>query len=171
MRADTDRARLERLLAELGKRGSSGDRIYLAGGSSAVEVGWRQFTQDVDLQIEATDSEPLLRAITELKDRLDVNVELAGPTDFLPAPIGWQERSTFLGRYGAVDVFHVDFALQALAKLERGFDRDLGDVQAMLDRNLTSVEAIQRTFGEIEPELFRFPAIDADELRRIVTAL
>ncbi|MDE3134082.1 MAG: hypothetical protein KGL15_08460 [Acidobacteriota bacterium] len=170
MRADADRARIERLLTELARHGSSGDRIYLSGGTSAVEYGWREFTQDVDIRIESENEEPLLRAIAELKERLDVNVELASPLDFLPAPPGWRDRSPFLGRYGAVDVFHTDFALQALAKLERGLERDLGDVQAMLARGLTTAALVRETFDAIEPELYRFPAVDAVELRSVVAA-
>jgi hypothetical protein len=170
MRADADRARIDRLLTELGRHGRSGDRIYVAGGTSAVAVGWRDFTQDVDLRIESEDDEPLLRAIAELKDRLDVNVELASPLDFLPAPPGWIERSPFIARYGAVDVYHVDFSLQALAKLERGLDRDERDVEAMLARGLTTVAAIRETHAAVEPELYRFPAIDARELRAVVHA-
>lgn len=168
MRADADKRRIDALLTELGKRGSTGDRIYVAGGTSAVEVGWREFTQDVDLRIESRNDEPLLRAIAELKERLDVNVELASPLDFLPEPSGWRERSTFLGRYGAVDVFHIDFALQALAKLERGLDRDLNDVLAMLERGLTSTRAIRETYEAVEPDLYRFPAIDVQELRGVI---
>ncbi|MGH3049208.1 MAG: DUF6036 family nucleotidyltransferase [Gaiellaceae bacterium] len=168
MRADADRARIERLLTELGKRGSSGDRVYVNGGSSAVAYGWREFTQDVDLRIESDDAEPLLRAITELKERLAVNVELASPLDFLPAPGGWRERSPFIGRYGAVDVYHVDFTLQALAKLERGLERDLGDVEAMLELGLTSTHQVRDAFAAIEHELYRFPAVDAPELRTVV---
>ena len=51
---------------------------------------------------------------------MDVNVELAGPLDFLPEPAGWRDRSAYLGRYGAIDVFQTDFALQALAKRPAG---------------------------------------------------
>ncbi|MGH2835228.1 MAG: DUF6036 family nucleotidyltransferase [Solirubrobacteraceae bacterium] len=170
MRADADKARIDRLLTELGKHGRGGDRIYVAGGTSAVEVGWREFTQDVDIRIESATDEPLLRAIASLKERLDVNVELASPLDFLPAPPNWADRSPFIARFGAVDVYHVDFALQALAKLERGLDRDLRDLAAMLDLKLTSREAIRDTFESIEPELYRFPAIDAEELRSLVQA-
>jgi hypothetical protein len=133
MRADADRARIERLLSALGRHGSTGDRIYLAGGTSAVALGWRPFTQDVDLRLEARDETPLLRAITELKD--------------------------------------IDFALQALAKLERGLERDLADVTAMLDRRLTTTDAIAHTFEAIEPELYRFPAIDAGDLSTVVAGL
>ncbi len=170
MRADADRDRIERLLTELGKLGSAGDRVYLAGGASATLIGWRQFTQDVDIRIEASASEPLLRAISELKERLDVNVELAGPLDFLPAPLGWQDRSVFLARYGALDVFHTDFTLQAISKLERGLDRDLADVKAMLERGLITVAAVRETFAEMEPELYRFPSVDAGGLREVVAA-
>jgi hypothetical protein len=168
MRADADRSRIERLLTELGKRGTIGDRIYVTGGTSAVQIGWREFTQDVDIRIESDNDEPLLRAIAALKDKLDVNVELASPLDFLPGPPGWMERSPFIARYGAVDVYHVDFALQALAKIERGLDRDLGDVDAMLELGLTSTRAIEETLTSIESELYRFPAIDAAELRHAV---
>jgi hypothetical protein len=170
MRADADRSRIERLLTELGKRGTIGDRIYVTGGTSAVQIGWREFTQDVDIRIESDNDEPLLRAIAALKDKLDVNVELASPLDFLPGPPGWMERSPFIARYGAVDVYHVDFALQALAKIERGLDRDLGDVDAMLELGLTSTRAIEETLTSIESELYRFPAIDAAELRHAVEA-
>lgn len=135
MRADADRARVRRLLRELGRHGRSGDRIYVSGGTSAIEIGWREFTQDVDVRIESEDDEPLLRAIAALKDHLDLNVELASPLDFLPEPAGWRERSPYIGRYG--------------------------NVEAMLARGLTSVEAINSTFTAVEPGLYRFPAIDA----------
>ena len=171
MRGDADRERIERLLRALGRHGRSGDRVYLSGGTSAVALGWRRFTQDVDLRIESDDDTELLRAVAELKERLDVNVELAGPLDFLPEPPGWRERSPYVGRYGAIDVHHTDFTLQALAKLERGLERDLLDVRAMLERGLTSVEAITETFEAIAPQLFRFPAVDEDELRAVIAQL
>lgn len=114
-----------RAVEPLGRHGRSGDRVYLAGGTCAVQLGWRAFTQDVDLRLEAEDDTPLLRAIAELKARLDENVELTNPLDFLPEPSSWRDRSPYAGRYGAVDVYHMDFTLQALAKLERGLERDL----------------------------------------------
>ena len=42
-----------------------------------------------------------------------------------------------MGRFGGLEVFHTDFALQALSKIERGSPQDLDDVRAMLDRGLT----------------------------------
>lgn len=171
MRADTDADRLRRLLAELGRHARPGDRLYLSGGGSALLVGWREYTHDVDVRLEADDPDPMFRAIASLKDRLDVNIELAGPLDFLPEPAGWRDRSSYLGRFGQLDVFHTDFTLQALAKLQRGFALDLSDVAAMLDRRLTSKPAIRETFVELEPAMFRFPGLDPDRLRDAIEQL
>ena len=144
MRAEATAERTLALLPELG-RATSGARLYLTGGASAVLIGWRERTVDVDIRLDG-DEDRLLRAISALKDRLDINIELAGPLDFLPEPEGWRERSPSVGRFGRLEVFHTDFALQALSKIERGFPQDLDDVRAMLDRGLTDAHAIRRTF-------------------------
>ena len=69
-----------------------------------------------------------------------------------------------MGRFGGLEVYHTDFALQALSKIERGSPQDLDDVRAMLDRGLTDAHAIRRTFQTIRPQIYRFPAVDADRL-------
>jgi hypothetical protein len=56
----------------------------------------------------------------------------------------------------------------ALAKLERGFNQDLLDVEALLARGLIDPERLRATFEEIEPLLFRFPTVDTDQLRNAV---
>ncbi len=166
-RKDADRQRIERLLHELGRRVRDPHTVYLVGGASAVIEGFRETTLDVDIRPEP-DSDELLRAVTELKDRLDVNVELASPLDFLPELEGWRERSPYLFRHGVVDVRHMDFRLQALAKLERGTDRDLGDVSAMLDHGLVTRPELAEAFARMRERLFRFPAIDEPAFARRV---
>src|SRR3954453_16382387 len=118
------------LVRELGRAATAPTRLYLVGGATAVIEGWRTTTVDVDLRIEPDDE--LLRALPAIKERLDVNVELASPADFLPELPGWRERSPFLLREGQVEVFHYDLYSQALAKLGRGFAHDLADVDGML---------------------------------------
>jgi hypothetical protein len=63
---------------------------------------------------------------------------------------------------------HFDFTAQALAKLERGHDRDLADVRAMAGRGLVDPVSLREAFTEIESELHRFPAIDPAAFRRRV---
>ena len=115
-------------------RAASGPmRVYLVGGCSAVIIGWRDATIDVDLAIRPSD-DALLRAIPELKNALDINIELASPADFIPLPSGWENRSLLISRREQVAFHHFDFYSQALAKLERGHRQDVADVRAMLER-------------------------------------
>ena len=78
MRRLTDAERLQHFMASLGHSCRGAGRVYLVGGASAVLLGWRAATVDVDLKL---DPEPAgaFEAIAELKDRLDINIELAAP--------------------------------------------------------------------------------------------
>lgn len=152
-----------------GRVASQPARVYLVGGATAVIEGWRETTVDIDLRLEPDDE--LLRHLPELKDRLDVNVELASPADFLPELPGWRERSRFLFREGEVEVFHYDMYSQVLSKLERGFAQDLADVEAMVGRGDVDPSTLADLFAEIEAELYRFPAVEPDALRKAVTSL
>jgi len=55
-----------------------------------------------------------------------------------------------------------------LAKLERAHTQDLEDVEAMLERGLVEPERALLLHEEIEPLLYRFPAVDAASFRRRV---
>lgn len=57
---------------------------------------------------------------------------------------------------------HFDFYSQALGKIERGFDRDLGDVREMVRRGLVEPDQLTRFARDIAPGLLRYPAIDPD---------
>ena len=170
MRAPVSRERLEKLMDRMGRAAAGPMRVYLVGGCSAVIIGWRDATIDVDLAIRPSD-DAFLRAIPELKNALDINIELASPADFIPLPSGWENRSLLISRQELVACHHFDFYSQALAKLERGHRQDVADVRAMLERELIDPRALATSYDEIEPELFRFPAIDPPSFRRAVRAM
>lgn len=161
MRAPVDASKVRALIEGLGRLSKGPGRVYLTGGASAVLIGWRESTVDVDLKL---DPEPAgaFAAIAELKRRLDVNVKLAAPDQFLPPPSDWRDRSTYVSRSGPIDFFHYDFRAQALAKLARAFDRDLRDVEAMLGRGLVEAAELREVVAAIRPELVRYPALDAE---------
>ena len=144
--------------------------MYLTGGATAVLEGWRSTTVDVDVRFEP-DSDAALKRIAELKEELSLNVELASPLDFLPALPGWRERSRFRLREGALEVFDFDPYSQALSKLQRGFDLDLADVENMVRSGHVDPATLLSLFEEIEPVLFRFPAVDPPALRAAVESL
>lgn len=151
----------------LGAAGRDEAMAYLAGGATAVLMGWRETTIDVDLSL-VPESESLLRALPRLKDELHVNVELASPADFIPVAAGWEDRSPFVAREGTVTFRHFDPNAQVLAKLERAHAQDLEDVRAMIASGLVDPAVALTHFEQIEPELFRFPAIDPPSFRRKV---
>jgi hypothetical protein len=106
-----------------------------------------------------------------LKEELAVNVELASPLDFLPELPGWRERSRFRLREGNLEVFDFDPYSQAMSKLERGFELDLEDVRNMVESGLVKPGRLLELFEAIEPELYRFPAVDPRGLRAAVGSL
>jgi hypothetical protein len=73
-----------------------------------------------------------------------------------------------LFRDGNVDVHHFDPYSQALSKIERGFVQDLGDVRELIERGLVEPTRLRELFEAIEPQLFRYPAIDPPSFRRKV---
>lgn len=167
MRELTDVDRIERLMSRLGRESRASGRIYLTGGATAVLMGWRPTTIDVDLKLDG-EAESILKAIAHIKEELRVNVELASPADFIPELPGWRERGLFIARHGLIDFFHYDPYSQALSKIERNHLLDEKDVRCMLERGLVERKLLRELFDRIEPELYRFPAIDAPSFRRRV---
>lgn len=165
MRAPVDRARLERFMRALAENASRHSRVYLTGGSSAVLLGWRDATVDIDLEIIPEDDRAL-RAIPEIKEELQVNVELASPAHFIPAPPGWEARSTFIRQEKSLAFYHYDLYAQALSKIERFHARDVLDVQEMIRRGLVEPNLLLSLFDRIVPELYRFPSLDPLSFRK-----
>lgn len=170
MREVATRDRIEAFLTALAREAVSDTDLFLVGGSSAVLEGWRDSTNDIDLVIRP-ESDALLRAIPALKERLNMNVELAAPDHFIPVPAGWESRSPVIKRLGSVTVRHYDFTAQALSKVERGHQRDLADVKAMLARGLVTADGLRRQFEQIETQLYRYPAVDPASFRQALDAL
>lgn len=169
MRELADQAAIRRFMRGLGAAAGEEATVYLAGGTTAVLLGWRASTVDVDLALEPP-RDSILRAIQRLKDELSINVELASPADFIPLPAGWQERSPFVAQEGPLVFRHFDLYAQALSKLERAHAQDLGDARAMVELGLIERANLPPLFSEIEAELYRFPAIDGPSFRRRVEA-
>lgn len=170
MRAPVDEERLRAFMKAIAAHARQQGRIYLTGGASAVLEKWRSSTLDIDLKI-VPENDRLLRAIPELKESLQVNVEFAAPSDFVPELPGWEERSAFIAREGLLSFYHYDFYSQALSKLERGHRKDLRDVRTMVDRGLVDPPRLRILFGQVEDQLYRYPAVNPDSLRRAVEEL
>ncbi len=165
MRSHTTKDRIERLMRRLGSSVTSVGCIYFTGGVSAVLMGWREMTIDVDLKAEP-EPRGFFESLPRLKDELDINIELAAPDQFVPALPGWQSRSPFIARHGLLDYHHYDFYGQALSKVERDHPRDRMDVAFMIRDGLVVPERLIELFKEVEPLLIRYPSIDGLSLKK-----
>jgi hypothetical protein len=167
MREKVTAARLQEFMKRLGEAAAGPARIFLVGGATAVLLGWRETTIDIDLKVVA-ETDEVLRRVPELKERLQVNVELASPDDFIPELPGWQDRSRFIQQNGNLTYLHYDFYAQALAKIERGHETDLQDVHHMIHAALVDPTRLLQFFSEIEEEMYRYPAVDGRKFRAAV---
>jgi Nucleotidyltransferase of unknown function (DUF6036) len=154
MRALADATRIQQFMKALGREADQPAHVYLTGGATAVLYGWRESTIDVDMKM-VPDLDRVFRAIPEIKERLQINIELASPDDFVPVREGWEDRSPFIAQEGPLTFCHFDLYAQALAKIERGHAQDEGDVREMFDRGL-----VDRTAAVSVPRdrSCRFPA-------------
>jgi len=167
MRQLADAERLRAFMSALGPEAREESRVYFTGGATAVLLGWRPTTIDADIRI-IPESDRLLRAIPALKTSLAINVELASPADFIPELPGWENRSPFIAREGKISFHHYDFYSQVLAKVERRHEQDLADIASMLREGRIEPRRTLEFFYAIEPQLYRFPAIDPASFRRVV---
>jgi hypothetical protein len=83
MRSNIDPQKIKQLMQALGREAQGSGCIYFTGGASALLIGWRSATVDIDIRL---DPQPpgIFQAIAKLKQELNINIELASPQDFLP---------------------------------------------------------------------------------------
>src|SRR6266536_1772716 len=142
MRRKVTVERLRQFMDELAASARSPGKIYFTGGATALLLGFREQTIDIDIKLDP-EPEGVFEAIAQLKDRLDLNVELASPDDFIPATPDWREKSPVVASIGKVQYFHYDLALQALSKLERGHKQDTEDARNLIRRGHVTVEELR----------------------------
>jgi len=139
MRQELTRERLLELVKALARAAPRRRtyRLFLVGGGTAVILGWRRASIDVDLFSE---QDALFAHIQEIKERLNINVELARPEDFVPPLAESDDRHVFIDRIGAIALYHYDPCAQLLSKVVRGFQRDMDDARSFMDSGMVDGE-------------------------------
>ena len=170
MRDIADKTKILEFMRAFGGLAKRETEVFLTGGSTAVLEGWRDSTVDVDLKFEP-ELDELFRGIPEIKERLQINVELAAPSDFIPELPGWRDRCRYIQREGRATFYSYDPYSQALAKIERGHEKDMLDVGAMFARGLVEPSKLSSLFESIEPQLYKYPAIDPATFARSVRSV
>ena len=170
MRESVTRERLlgfMRRLAEAAPRGRH-FRVFLVGGGTAVERGWRESTIDVDLY--AAD-EAVFLDIQRIKETQRINIEFARPEHFVPPLAGAADRHLFIATFGGVSFFHYDPYSQVLSKVVRGFRRDLDDARRFTDTGLVDAARFRALVDAIPDSAFaKYPALSPQAIRDTVNA-
>ncbi len=169
MRHVADAQKIREFMRVLSLETSIDARVYFTGGATAVLLGWRSNTIDIDVKI-VPDDDRIFRAIPLIKDVLQINLDgrLSSPIDFIPVRPDWEERSLFIAQEGKLTFRHFDLDAQALAKVERSHTQDLEDIDEMIRRQLIDPQVAVEYFNAIEPELYRYPAVDPRSFRLAV---
>lgn len=170
MRHRLTRERLHDLMEELARSAPRRGRfrVFIVGGGTAVYAGWRDSSIDVDLY---SDTDAVFRNIQEIKERLEINIEFARPEDFVPALAGSETRHVFIETIGPVTFYHYDPYAQVLAKIVRGFGRDILDAEAFLASRWVDQEQLRTLVREIpEAAYAKYPALSRSAVLEAVEA-
>ncbi|MCK4776427.1 MAG: hypothetical protein KAT30_16640 [Candidatus Krumholzibacteria bacterium] len=159
MREEITRQRLDLLMKELARRAPrrGSYRVYFVGGGTAVYLGWRRSSIDVDLY---SDQDVVFRNIQEIKERLNINIEFARPEDFVPPLKGTTNRHVFIDTVGAITFYHYDPYAQLLSKVVRGFQRDLDDAREFISSGIVDPRKLRSLVAAIPDSAYaRYPSV------------
>ncbi len=133
MRTRVNRQRLLALLTELGRTFPDEATVYLTGSAALVMQDVRESVDiDYSCRVAPELEGRFVAAVRDLKDRMQVSLELISPADFIPLPDGWEARCRFVDRFGKISVYLFDPYSIGLTKLLRGKTADLEDVAHQL---------------------------------------
>lgn len=162
MRKAATRQKLRALMSALARAAphQQHGRVYLVGGGTAVWMGWRPSTVDIDLYGAP---EGLFHDIQKIKQRLNINVEFARPEDFVPPLAGSDDRHVFIETIGRVSFFHHDPYAQAFSKIVRGFERDLRDAEQFVSSGMVDANRLRALVQAIPSATYaKYPALSQD---------
>jgi len=168
MREEVTRERLVLLMKELARRAPrrGAYRVYFVGGGTAVYLGWRRSSIDVDLY---SDREVVFRDIQEIKERLNINIEFARPEDFVPPLPGTAGRHVFIDTVGAITFYHYDPYAQLFSKVARGFQRDLDDAREFIRSGMVDPQKLRSLVTKIPNSAFaKYPSLSRDGIENAI---
>ena len=141
-------------------------RVYFVGGGTAVYLGWRRSSIDVDLY---TDREVVFRDVQEIKERLNINIEFARPEDFVPPLSGTASRHVFIDTVGAITFYHYDPYAQVFSKVTRGFRRDLDDAQEFIRSGMVDPQKLRSLVVKIPDSAYaRYPSLSRNGIENAI---
>jgi len=152
--------------------------IYLVGETSLVFEGWRNWTEQIEItsKIKPEDQADFVNKLQLAQDQLEVAVIHESPGDYIPLPVGFQERAIETN-YPQPDnantkklklkLFHFDPYSVAFRFIARGDEPDYHLVIAYLQHGWITIEKMESILMDLLPQ-FTSETIQQDsaEFRR-----
>lgn len=149
---------LQSFMKSVGRLVKKPATFYLTGGATAILYNFREGTIDIDM---AGDMDELFSFIPKLKESLQINIEMAKPTDFIPALPGEKDRHIMIGIFGKTTFMHFDPYAQAFSKIVRGHVTDIVDVKALVGAGLVDINQLCEMVKKIPDYHFaRYPRLN-----------
>lgn len=150
--------RLQSFMQLVGRMIQKKATFYLTGGATAILYDFREGTIDIDI---AGDMDELFSSIPKLKERLQINIEMAKPTDFIPSLSGEKDRHITIGTFGKATFLHYDPYAQAFSKIVRGHQTDIADVKALVSAGLVDTKKLYEMVKKLPNHQFvKYPRLD-----------
>ena len=168
MRDETTRESMTAFMKELARRAPRGGtyKVCFVGGGTAVYLGWRRSSNDVDVHSE---QDVVFRDIQQIKEQLNMNIEFARPEDFVPPLEGCADRHVYIDTVGPIGFYHYDPYSQMLSKVVRGFKRDLDDARQFVRSGLVDPATMRSLVAGIEDSAFaKYPALSRAAIENAV---
>lgn len=157
---------IESFMKKVGRIVRKPAAVYLTGGSTAILLGFREGTIDIDM---AGDLDEIFSAIPKLKIDLNINIELAKPTDFVPGLPGENERHVYIGSFGPATFYHFDPYGQVFSKIVRAHGTDIQDAKDLAHRELADPTKISEMVKKLpDREFHRYPRLNRESVERAV---
>lgn len=132
--------------------------LYLTGGSTSILYGMREGTIDIDI---AGDMDELFSHISKLKEKLQINIEMVKPTDFIPSLPGEDSRHIRIDTFGKTTFMHFDPYAQAFSKIVRGHQTDILDVKKMIEFDLIDIRKLNEMVKKLsDREFSKYPRLN-----------
>ena len=143
-------------------------KVCFVGGGSAVYLGWRRSSNDIDVHSE---QDVVFRDIQEIKEQLNINIEFARPEDFVPPLQGSSRRHVHIETIGPIAFYHYDPYAQILSKIVRGFRRDVEDARAFVQNGMVDPVELRSLVADIPDSAFAsYPTLSHAGIEKAVEA-
>ncbi len=160
-RPTINQAIIEQFLRAFGSVFHHPARLSLLGTGALIHMGLRpEATYDIDIEVEvdnADETEEMYTILKHLIKQINVHIDFVDPGKYLPLPSQGSVQTQEIGQYGQVRVLYYDFYRSAFMKMLRSSDRDIKDIQLLIQQKLITVAGLDKVYYEVLPYVGQYP--------------